>query len=169
MLYNEAFRSKQFNNDGAAHILSGVNANNGANTGSGLLYLFNGPVPVDVDTALDMVGTYTLLGTVKANAGANGLSFGAYAGGVLPKHASETWSTGVMAFTGFHTSGTLPISFARFCEGSDDGHSSSAGTAPRVQLTVSQIGSAPPADINLVANAWTSGASTFSPTGFELY
>lgn len=155
-----------------ANALTGVAPNNGAGTGNGVIYLFNGTPPVDEDAAVDITSgstTATYLGKIVSNTvGPVGLSFGAISGNVMPKHPSETWGTGnLAAFLGqLHASSSAAITFMRFCTLADDGHSANPGTYNRVQLSVALIGSGPSADVNLT-NATATVGSPFVLSAYQ--
>lgn len=176
-IYNAACKKAMLNNNGLAELLTAVAAGATAGTGTGRLFIFGGTVPVDADTALDMSGTHTLLGTVTSDAGVtltgtNGLSFaaatssGSPAVAVLAKNSGETWSTGNMTFTGHITSGTVTATFARFSTEAAAAVEGAGSTTARAQLTIAQLGD-PAADINLTSTAFASGTN-FTLSSFQI-
>ncbi len=102
--------------------------------------IYSGPAPASAD---DAIGAATLLVTILA--AGDPITFGAAAGGILPKNPSEVWS-GVNVATGTPT-------FYRHVLTADDGSASSS--APRYQGSVGVVG----ADMNLTASTLTSGAT----------
>jgi len=171
MIYNKIALIGMQSDVGLATLLTNVSAGNGAGTGSGVIYLFNGVPPTDPDAAIDVTngtGAYTLLGKIVSNTtGPVGLSFADNSTSVvLSKHASETWSTGTIGtfVGGLNASSSAPITFIRFCAIADDGHTLNT-THARVQATVAQTGSGVAADILLANNVVTVGG-TFGFDGF---
>jgi hypothetical protein len=174
--YNDILNAALENNDGLAHILSGVAAGGGsvgvANTGMAI-YLYNFVTePADIDAAIDITNastTATLLGVVLANPGSNyGLTFDAVAGSVLPKKASETWSTGnLAAFQGqLHASGTAPITHFLIAKLPDDGHSLNT-TRPRILVSIGQVGSGDTGKDLMIANKVVTVGSPFTLSAFQ--
>ncbi|MDR1076356.1 MAG: hypothetical protein LBL59_08710 [Xanthomonadaceae bacterium] len=126
-------------------------------TDGGNLYLFNGPVPVDPDDALDMETDHTqLVKMTLGGDGSTGLTWGDPVGNVLPKPAGTVWE-GLIAFDGAQAAQTsLSATFFRFCAAGDDGRG--AGTTMRIQGTVGGPTSA--ADLILDNGTLTAGANT---------
>lgn len=101
----------------------------------GRLYIFNGPVPADADTALDMDTLHTeLIVMTESNDGITGLTFDAPVGSSMGKAAAEVWEGLIGPFDGANdTAPTLAPTFYRFCGDGDDGRGAAVG--PRLQGT----------------------------------
>lgn len=141
---------------------------------NGFLYLFAGAEPATADTALDMVGTHTLLAKIAADAvpvdaGVSGLTFAAAAvSRALAKNSGQTWAAKVH-FSGKDAAqagvSALNAAFYRFCAAGDNGQTTGTGTSYRVQGSVGVVG----ADINLSSVAlFDNGTNTVGLSTYEL-
>lgn len=141
---------------------------------NGFLYIFAGAEPATADTALDMVGTHTLLAkiaadAVPADAGVTGLQFAAAAvNRAIAKLGSQTWAAKVH-FVGKDAAqagvGPLTATFYRFCAAADNGQAAGGGATPRLQGTVAVSGG----DINLTSVALEdNGANTVGLSAYEV-
>lgn len=140
----------------------------------GFIYIFAGAEPADADTALDMVGTHTMLAKIAADAvpvdaGVTGLTFAASASNrAIAKNGSQTWAARVH-FSGKDAAqaGVAPLTatFYRFCKSSDNGQVVGTTLTPRIQGTVGTSG----ADINLTSvDLFDNNSNTIGLSAYEV-